>query len=228
MRLALLLAVWLFVAACGSPRTDPFVAPPTDASTSLDTYLMDTNPCAAVEGQGCPCGSAVGQWRCVGTMPVCVCPTPADAGTPSFDAPPDVMRDPPDVAVPFPCATGSLYCASIRACVDVAVSRTHCGACDRACSSGQSCVRGACAGPDAGVADVPCLADVANDPANCGACGRRCETTAAHTRAVCRAGVCVQACDSRAWWNCNNDPLDGCESTDTQRDLCGCVCRDTL
>lgn len=82
--------------------------------------------------------------------------------------------------------------------------------------------------PDAGVRDVPCTADAASDPFNCGACGRVCETRAPNARAVCREGVCLAVCESRAWWDCNNNPADGCESSDTRRDLCACVCRDVL
>lgn len=79
MRLVLIVAT-LLVLGCGAPRTDPFVAPGPDAS-ALDALDMDTNPCAAVEGQGCPCGALAGVWRCVGTMPVCVCPMPDAART---------------------------------------------------------------------------------------------------------------------------------------------------
>lgn len=67
-----------------------------------------------------------------------------------------IASDPsmPDAAVPFPCAIGSLYCASIRACVDISLNRAHCGACDRACASSEMCVQGACVRPDAGVRDA--------------------------------------------------------------------------
>lgn len=217
MRLSILLMC--ASVSCGAPD-----APATPPS----------NPCSAVEGLGCPCGALSGAWRCAGSQPVCVCSPGVDAGmvadVPVADVPVAVhdapIDTPPDVTNTT-CVEG-LYCASVRGCVNLMTTRAHCGACDRACPSGASCVQGVCMRPDAGVRDVPCTADAANDPLNCGACGRVCETRAPHARAVCREGVCVVMCESRAWWDCNNDPLDGCESTDTRRDLCGCVCRDVL
>lgn len=213
----------LFLVACGLPSGDTPGASQPDADAADDT---PPSGCAAVDGMGCACGAiVVGRWHCAGDTPVCVCPMPVmDSGVVRPDSPRD-----PDVAIPFPCATGSLYCEHVRACVDTSINRNHCGGCGRACASSEMCVRGACVRPDAGiVTDTPCTADAANDPFNCGACGRVCETRAPNARAVCREGVCMTVCVSRAWWDCNNNPLDGCESTDTRRDLCGCVCRDVL
>ena len=185
----------LVSASCGSARSDPYRASSSDVPEDATQ-----NPCLTVEGMGCACGVQVGAWRCVGSMPVCVCPTPAlDAGieqdVPREDTPP---AQPEDRAIPFQCPAGSTYCESIRACVDTAINANHCGGCDRRCSAGTRCAGGACV-VDAGVvtadvhrADVPPDIDLIQHP-NC-----------------------------RTQTDCNRTLDDGCEvDTQTNPNHCG-------
>ncbi len=90
----------------------------------------------------------------------------------------------------YACGTAGVVCnapdvaCSTNVCVDLQSSLSHCGACDNACSTGQSCSDGVCVcpagskacpprggAPDAGV-DV-CV-NLSTDPLNCGACGVVC------------------------------------------------------
>ncbi|TAK25189.1 MAG: hypothetical protein EPO40_22715 [Myxococcaceae bacterium] len=91
------------------------------------------------------------------------------------------------------CATGFGSCdgSNANGCeVSLTSSNAHCGACGRACSTGQTCVAGACVSNTCGTGLTPCpgnvCRDLARDPANCGACGRACAAGQ-----LCTASTCV-------------------------------------
>lgn len=238
MRLVLIVAT-LLVLGCGAPRTDPFLTPGPDAS-ALDAQDSETNPCAAVEGQGCPCGAVFGRWRCVGTMPVCVCPMPDAART-------DASRD-----------TGAMgRCTSDSDCNDAIVcTLDECivgGVCEHtpvnnSCPTGQRCTvdRGCvatrvCANNADCNDNIQCTHDVC---AASGACsnvrddsvctgGLRCSTTLGCV--VPDGGVTdiprtdaqpdvdlVQYPNCRTQTDCNRTLDDGCEvNTQTDPNHCG-------
>ncbi|MCB9591584.1 MAG: hypothetical protein H6719_02525 [Sandaracinaceae bacterium] len=98
-----------------------------------------------------------------------------------------------------------LVCGQDRAtcgtsCVDLASSRTHCGACGNRCPDNETCSRGACecAAPYT-VCGALC-ADLAVDEGNCGGCGSRCDgpchggTCCGAGRAFC-GGACIDVSD---------------------------------
>lgn len=64
------------------------------------------------------------------------------------------------------------------------------------CTKGQLCCSGVCADPQ-------------TDRNNCGVCGTVCGTMNAASE--CNAGICHLTCQS-GFGNCNNSPLDGCET----------------
>ncbi|MFT3841291.1 MAG: hypothetical protein QM723_30145 [Myxococcaceae bacterium] len=64
------------------------------------------------------------------------------------------------------------------------------------CTKGQLCCSGVCADPQ-------------TDRSNCGVCGTVCGTMNAASE--CVAGLCHLTCQS-GFGNCNNSPLDGCET----------------
>ena len=106
------------------------------------------------------------------------------------------------------CATGQICKTSgpssicVPGCVD-----------DSRCVAGQKCCDGGCI-------------DVSKDPRNCGACGKACGSQ--NSTATCAAGACVPGKCNTGWGDCNNDPVDGCE-TSLRADpknctACGMVC----
>jgi len=90
------------------------------------------------------------------------------------------------------CATGFGSCdgSNANGCeVSLTSSNTHCGACGRACSTGQTCVAGACVNNTCGTGMTPCAGgacrDLTTDPANCGACGNVCALGMTCYRSAC-------------------------------------------
>ena len=90
------------------------------------------------------------------------------------------------------CAGGTTRCD--RACVDLGRDARHCGACDRACASGESCVEGRCARacPEGQrLCGARCV-DPANDPSHCGTCENACAAGASCASGVCRAPAATE------------------------------------
>jgi Cys-rich repeat protein len=67
----------------------------------------------------------------------------------------------------------------------LATSGTHCGACGRACTGGQSCAGGVCQCPTGQTLCAGLCTSTGTDVRNCGACGRACSVGQ-----VCNGGVC--------------------------------------
>jgi hypothetical protein len=82
----------------------------------------------------------------VTAMDVVDVPVLVDLGTPPVDRPTPVDGVlPPSDDGRIMCPSGQTLCVST--CRDLAVDRTNCGACDRACGTSESCTAGACVAP---------------------------------------------------------------------------------
>lgn len=95
-------------------------------------------------------------------------------------------------------------------CVSVADDLQHCGACDQACGTGQTCAQGACACMGELSSCGASCTNLQTDGANCGQCGNACPTTL-----VCSLGQCADHCA---------DGLTECGTscTDTDTDVTNC------
>ena len=109
------------------------------------------------------------------------------------------------------CPGGGVWCDT--RCVDSANDPANCGYCGRTCSSGQTCVAGACTTPCAD-GQTPCggrCVDTYADAANCGACGRACGAGERCVAGACRP-PCAAHCDCRLGQQCEGGgcvtPLD--------------------
>lgn len=150
--------------------------------------------------RSCPCpGGAQGAQECGpgGAWEACVCATPDAAPDAAADAvaPPDGPRDAPAEASACPAGWGE---CSPGACVNLASTAAHCGACGYACPSHARCERGECRSPsglscEMGRGDCDnnvgsgCEAQFRADHANCGACGNDCRARGL----FCREGACA-------------------------------------
>jgi hypothetical protein len=84
------------------------------------------------------------------------------------------------------CAPPQLTCAG--ACVDVASSDQHCGACGTVCMAGKHCALGQCECAPGQLACGDACVDVLTSAQHCGACNLACPTDG-----VCKAGKCAAA-----------------------------------
>ena len=84
------------------------------------------------------------------------------------------------LALVLACSTSSVKCdlpltlCSPITCADLRSDPQHCGTCGKVCSTGETCISGACACP---TGTVPCdglCVSLSSDPKNCGACGHDC------------------------------------------------------
>ena len=90
------------------------------------------------------------------------------------------------------CCPGSVACGAT--CVDLESNGANCGACGRACATGQTCTSGACQAC-AAVCSGECT-DLRSDSYNCGACGNACPSGR-----ECTDGACVR-CPTLCNGNC--------------------------
>jgi len=121
---------------------------------------------------GSPSGDTGSPPADTGSPPVDTGAPPVDSGSP----PVDVGAPPVDVGSPPVCASPRMVCDGV--CVDVRTDIAHCGACSRACATGQFCSAGACRSTSECTAPrmtcgSSCI-DITTDVFNCGACSRRC------------------------------------------------------
>ncbi|HLV67261.1 MAG TPA: M66 family metalloprotease, partial [Polyangiaceae bacterium] len=82
------------------------------------------------------------------------------------------------------CPAGQAFCGV--ECVDVQSDAAHCGSCENACSTGQTCKGGSCACPDGQMACGDACVDVQSDVQHCGTCDNACTLGK-----VCSAGSCI-------------------------------------
>jgi len=137
-------------------------------------------------------------------------PRPPDAAYPCGDSVVDLHRDPSNCGScgnacspgrpacqdgECVCRAGLTACSDDEACVDLATSREHCGACETECGEGIACVGGRCAcapglttcAEGGGEHMVLTCVDLQSDLEHCGECSVNC----GYLRAVaCVAGVC--------------------------------------
>lgn len=126
------------------------------------------------------------------------------------------------------CGAGRTLCGSV--CVDLASSRTDCGACGNACAEGEVCIDSECTSVcETGrtFCDGACV-DLDTDPENCGACGNVCDQ-------VCQDGECrIECSDGKtdcdgACVDLGSDPANcgGCGIACGETEICSdsaCVC----
>jgi endo-1,4-beta-D-glucanase Y len=105
------------------------------------------------------------------------------------------------------CAVGQLSCNGT--CTTVANDLRHCGMCNNACGSSQSCNSGVCT-CTAGLSSCgPACANLTSDPNNCGMCGTVCTGGL-----LCSQGACSTMCalgETQCGLSCTNvqtDPLN--------------------
>lgn len=108
------------------------------------------------------------------------------------------------------CKAGTKPCGS--GCADYTTDSRNCGACGRACGTGQVCQDSACRCQEGTTTcDGSCVM-TAYDARNCGACGQRCGDGQ-----VCEEGACKAACLIETSIRCG----DSCVNSSTDVNNCG-------
>jgi poly(3-hydroxybutyrate) depolymerase len=105
------------------------------------------------------------------------------------------------------CSGGLLPCD--ETCVDAMTDNAHCGACDRRCSAGSTCVGGECAcGEAQTLCDDGCV-NTLTDVRNCGGCGQPCAADQSCVDGECACAGGLTPCS------------DGCVDTNSSSAHCG-------
>lgn len=116
------------------------------------------------------------------------------------DSPPGPV-DPPDASVPEQCdGGGAARCGG--ACVNTEVDPVHCGGCDNACASGQSCEAGVCVSRcqidgqqvDSGAVNAANACEQCVPETSATTWTQRADGTQCASGQVCSAGVCGPKC----------------------------------
>jgi len=137
----------------------------------------------------------------------------ADAGTDAgedlrVDAEVDAGVDATPAEDVARCPSGFTDCTG--QCRALGDDPAHCGACDRACATGQDCLLGVCLCPSRTSFCGGACVDTSTDGANCGGCGRACATGQ-----QCIAGMCQVVCTA-------GQNLCGSTCVDTNTDIQHC------
>ncbi|MFO0606731.1 MAG: fibrinogen-like YCDxxxxGGGW domain-containing protein [Polyangiales bacterium] len=105
----------------------------------------------------------------------------------------------------------------------------NCGACNRACASGQVCASGTCMSTCA-TGTTLCAGvcvNLTNDPRNCGACGTTCALPNA-AASGCAASACTVLACNTGFGDCDGTAANGCETnvtaSATNCGMCGRAC----
>src|SRR6188768_308639 len=118
----------------------------------------------------------------------------------------------PSSAMMAYCTLPQVSCNGV--CTDLTTT-AHCGKCEQACATGQSCVAGQCTCPGAlGACNGACV-DTQTSVEHCGGCSKPCATGAA-----CVAGVCGCAANQQL---CNDVCVD-LKQSDANCGACGKAC----
>ncbi len=209
------LCLLALAAGCATQRVDP-----------------GEDDAATVEDQGVPKKEDVGEAppedaglppEDTGNEPVDTGNEPADTGNEPLDSgngpvdtgvgPVDTGNGPVDTGVVPPqdsavCPTGFSNCAG--QCRALSLDPANCGACGRACATGQQCLLGVCLCPSSTTLCSGACVDTRTDAANCGACGRACATGQ-----QCMSGMCRVVCAA-------GQTLCGSTCVNTQTDAANC------
>jgi hypothetical protein len=108
---------------------------------------------------------------------------------------------------------------------------TDCGQCGKVCEVPDgvaSCAGGICTAAECEEGRADCDGDVENGCEtslrtleNCGVCGQPCTPSYANQTVTCETGVCQLADCETGFYDCDQDPLTGCESSLKDRLNCG-------
>ena len=116
------------------------------------------------------------------------------------------------------CATNEIRCGTV--CTAVQNDNANCGACGKACATGEVCSQGTCGAncaPPTSKCNNKCV-DVQTDKTNCGTCNNKCATGD-----LCSAGKCAKDCIAPTKL-CNLVCVD--TTTDNANcGTCGTVCK---
>ncbi len=210
--------------ACGNVcPTRPNIIAPTCVGGSCGYFCASGfRDCNGAQSDGCEVTTAT---LIPPTAAACGmgCPTPANASRTCVSG-----------SCGYACGAGWGDCdgsASNGCETNLQTSSASCGACGRACSSGNECRLGTCLpivcpGGTFRCAGT-CMSFLNSDAANCGACGSVCG--AAHTTSVaCRLGTCNLTC-ATDYANCDGSDTNGCETSTgsgatSNCGACGNVC----
>lgn len=185
--------------AAPPPGSGPVRCPPglVACGTECRVVAIDPDHCGAC-GVSCGGGEACRGGVCI-PAPTCVCP-PSNG-----------------------CDAGLTACNG--ACVDLQTDPQHCGACNTACATGDTCSGGTCqasTGCPSGttLCNGVCV-NLATDVNHCGACN-----TACPPNATCNAGVCQSGTCPAGWGDCDfNGTCDHDLMTDNSHcGACGNAC----
>lgn len=123
-------------------------------------------------------------------------------------------------------ASGSTTCPAHETacrgkCVNLATNVKNCGKCGHACGAHQVCCNGHCLTvcPSGTTNCSGSCVNTASTVHNCGACGHVCDLP--NAIAGCVQGTCVIASCNQGFADCNNNPVDGCETDLTTIQNCG-------
>ncbi len=209
------------VERCGAcDRRCPAVASATAtcvAGTCSFECVTGFDDCNGVASDGCEarlddpetCGSC--RTSCVAPRPLC----DGTGGAP-------VCTD--------ACAASETLCG--ETCVDPMTDEAHCGACDRACDTGETCVGGSCrcggTGPDcAGTPASTCCGtscvDTTSDDEACGSCTIACDPGEECVSSACRCGRTGPDCTGSTP-DCCGTTCVNLEQNETHCGTCGSPC----
>lgn len=250
------LALALVLLGCSA---DPVIAPrdctPGTTTTCACPGASGVQTCTAAGTVGacvCPDGGGGADAVAVGDGGGADAPSTGDGGAPvDVVAVGDVVpsRDVPTVDTPVGDAGPVMLCGD--ASVNVAEGTyltsgpmggtfTNCGACGRACSSGQRCTAGACGPRCPNGERATCDGRMVNlglgerdggVVTHCGSCGNTCavpmDRAAPHVAAFCDGCACVIDCEGD-YRDCDGNPANGCEALFGDSNNCGACGRRCL
>lgn len=113
------------------------------------------------------------------------------------------------------CQEGTVDCGGV--CAELSTDAAHCGSCNNACRSGETCQQGSCACAESMTDCGEVCANLDSDPMHCGACGSKCPVGAS-----CNSGQCVASCPE-GQVSCNGYCVD-VKNDSTNCGACGRVC----